>query len=261
MRIARFVPVVGRSRYGIIEGDEIHAITGTPFSRNSGRSVYKLEGSRWRLDEVRFLTPSLPTKVVCIGLNYRSHVQEAGLDIPSQPLIFLKPPSAVINHEGNILLPEGQVRVEYEGELGIVIGKKGKNISEADIHQVVLGYTCFNDLSERIAQQADGQWTRGKGYDTFAPVGPWVETDLDPGNLKIETRLNGLVKQSGHTSDLIFSVAKIVSFISKVMTLLPGDIIATGTPSGVGPMKNGDIVEVRIENIGSLKNYVGGNHV
>jgi 2-keto-4-pentenoate hydratase/2-oxohepta-3-ene-1,7-dioic acid hydratase in catechol pathway len=193
---------------------------------------------------------------VCLGLNYRKHAEETGLPIPSLPLIFLKPPSAVIGPDDNIVLPRDYKRVDYEGELGIVIGRRAKDVAKSEAKDYVLGYTCFNDVSERHAQSSDGQWARAKGFDTFAPIGPWVETEVSPDDLKLETYLNGEIRQSARTSDLIFGVAELVSFISGVMTLLPGDVIATGTPSGIGPMKPGDVVEVSIERIGTLRNYV-----
>jgi 2-keto-4-pentenoate hydratase/2-oxohepta-3-ene-1,7-dioic acid hydratase in catechol pathway len=178
------------------------------------------------------------------------------LPVPSLPLIFLKPSTAVIGPDDKIVLPRDWKRIDFEGELGVVIGKKAKDVLENEAKDFVLGYTCFNDVSDRHAQAADGQWTRAKGYDTFAPIGPWIETEANPDNLKLETYLNGELRQSASTSDLIFDISKLVSFISSIMTLLPGDIIATGTPSGVDPMKPGDTVEVRIQNIGTLKNFV-----
>jgi 2-keto-4-pentenoate hydratase/2-oxohepta-3-ene-1,7-dioic acid hydratase in catechol pathway len=175
------------------------------------------------------------------------------------PLIFLKPSTAVIGPDDEIILPKLSKRVDYEGELGVVIGRKAKDVPQDRAKDYVLGYTCVNDVSERYAQKEDGQWTRAKGYDTFAPIGPWVETDVVPDDLRVETYLNGELRQSARTGDLIFSVAELISFISGVMTLLPGDIIATGTPSGIGRMNPGDIVEVRIEGIGTLRNFVVGS--
>jgi len=189
-------------------------------------------------------------------LNYRSHIEEMKLPMPSLPLIFLKPSTAVIGSEDKIVLPQGWQRIDYEGELGVVIGKKAKDVSEEKAREYVLGYTCVNDVSDRHAQAADGQWTRAKGYDTFAPIGPWIETEIKPDNLKLETFLNGELHQSASTSDLLFDIPKLINFISSVMTLLPGDVIATGTPSGVGPMKPGDVVEIKIDKIGTLKNFV-----
>jgi len=256
MRIVRFV-ARGRAKYGILKQNTIHGLRGSPFSHFQHLSnPYMFDGSTYPLDKVRLLAPCLPSKIVCLGLNYRSHIEEMKLPMPSVPLIFLKPSTAVIGPDDKIILPHDWKRIDFEGELGVVIGKKAKDVPEEEAKEFVLGYTCFNDVSDRRAQTADGQWTRAKGYDTFAPIGPWIETEANPDNLKFETFLNGELRQSAFTSDLLFGTPKLVSFISGVMTLLPGDVIATGTPSGVGPMNPGDVVEVRIENIGTLKNFV-----
>ncbi len=256
MRIVRFV-AQGRARYGLLTQNTIQGLRGSPFSHFqhlSNPSI--LDGSTYTLDKIRLLAPCLPSKIVCLGLNYRSHIEEMKLPMPSVPLIFLKPSTAVIGPDDKIVLPHGWKRIDYEGELCVVIGKKAKDVPEEKAEDYVLGYTCFNDVSDRHAQAADGQWTRAKGYDTFAPIGPWIETEADPDNLKLETFLNGERRQSVSTGDLLFGISRLVNFISSVMTLLPGDVIATGTPSGVGPMKPGDVVEVTIENIGTLKNFV-----
>lgn len=256
MRIVRF-SARGKIRFGKLEGNTIHGFKGNPFTRfNSTITTFSLDGNNYRLDEVNMLAPCLPSKIVCLGLNYRAHAEETKLAIPSVPLIFLKPSTSVIGPEDTIVLPRDAKRVDYEGELGVVIGKKAKDVPAGKARDYVLGYTCVNDVSDRYAQRDDGQWTRAKGYDTFAPIGPWVETDVKPDDLKLETYLNGELKQSARTSDLIFGIPKLVNFISCVMTLLPGDIIATGTPSGIGPMNSGDIVEIKIDGIGTLKNFV-----
>jgi 2-keto-4-pentenoate hydratase/2-oxohepta-3-ene-1,7-dioic acid hydratase in catechol pathway len=187
-------------------------------------------------------------------LNYRKHAEEFKVPIPEVPLLFLKPSTAVIGPDDNIILPGLAERIDYECELAVVIGRQAKDVPETRYADYVLGYTCFNDVTDRVAQAKDGQWTRAKGYDTFAPVGPWIDTEASPFDLKIETRLNGEVKQSSRTSDLIFPVPRLVNFISSIMTLMPGDIIASGTPSGVGQLKNGDVVEIVIEKIGTLRN-------
>jgi 2-keto-4-pentenoate hydratase/2-oxohepta-3-ene-1,7-dioic acid hydratase in catechol pathway len=256
VRIVRFV-AQGRAKYGLLTQNTISGLRGSPFSHFEHLSSPDvLNGSTHNLDKVRLLAPCLPSKIICLGLNYRSHVEEIKLPMPTVPLIFLKPSTAVIGPEDKIIPPRGWKRIDYEGELGVVIGKKAKDTPEATAKEYVLGYTCFNDVTDRHAQRADGQWTRAKGYDTFAPLGPWIETEANPDNLKLETYLNGELRQSASTSDLIFKISKLVSFISGVMTLLPGDIIATGTPSGIGPMNPGDIVEVKIQNIGTLRNFV-----
>ncbi len=256
MRIVSFV-ARGRAKYGLLTKNNISGFRGSPFSHFENLSSPSiLDGSNYAPDKVRLLAPCLPSKIVCLGLNYRSHIEEMKLPVPTIPLIFLKPSTAVIGTDDNIILPRGRKHIDYEGELGVVIGKKAKDVPEEEAKEYVLGYTCFNDVSDRHAQAADGQWTRAKGYDTFAPIGPWIETEVNPDNLKIETYLNGELRQSASTSDLIFGISKLISFISSVMTLLPGDVIATGTPSGIGPMNPDDVVEVKIENIGTLKNFV-----
>jgi len=256
VRIVRFV-AQGRAKYGLLAQNTISGLRGNPyahFQHLSSPSI--LDGSNYKLDKVRLLAPCLPSKIVCLGLNYRSHVEELKLPMPHVPLIFLKPSTAVIGPDDKIILPRGWKRIDYEGELGVVIGKKAKDIPEKAAKEYVLGYTCFNDVSDRHAQAADGQWSRAKGYDTFAPIGPWIETEANPDNLKLETFLNGELRQSTSTSDLIFGISKLISFISGAMTLLPGDVIATGTPSGIGPMNPGDVAEIKIQNIGTLRNFV-----
>lgn len=259
MRIVRFA-VDGRAKYGLLEGSIIHSLRGSPFARFKGPgSAFAVpDGNTCNLAEARLLAPCLPSKLVCLGLNYRRHIPELQMREPAAPLIFLKPSTAVIGPGENIVRPGFSRRVDYEGELGVVIGRKARNIPESNARECVIGYTCFNDVTERDNQKEDIQWTRAKSYDTFAPVGPWIETDVNPDALKIETRLNGELRQSASTADLIFGISRVISFISGVMTLLPGDIIATGTPSGVGNMNPGDVVEVRIEGVGALRNYVIG---
>ncbi len=256
VRIVRFT-AQGKTKYGLLEKNIILGLRGslfTQFKRLGNPSIF--DGSTYKLDEVRLLAPCLPSKIVCLGLNYRSHVEELKLSPPCMPLIFLKPSTAIIGPDDKIVLPRDWKRVDYEGELGMVIGRKAKDVLEETAKDYVLGYTCVNDITERHNQAEDGQWTRAKGYDTFAPIGPWIETAVDPDNLKLETYLNGELRQSASTNDLTFGVSKLISFISDIMTLLPGDVIATGTPSGIGPMNPGDVVEVRIEKIGTLKNFV-----
>ncbi|MFO8053141.1 MAG: fumarylacetoacetate hydrolase family protein [Candidatus Omnitrophota bacterium] len=200
--------------------------------------------------------PCSPKKIVLVGLNYRRHAKELGMEIPSEPILFLKPPSALIRSGQDIVYPKGVERIDYEAELAVIIKKKAKWIKESQVRDYILGYSCLNDVTARNLQKKDGQWTRAKSFDTFCPVGPCVETDLNPDSLKIQTFLNGKIKQSSNTSDFIFSIGYIISFISKVMTLEAGDIISTGTPEGIGPMQKGDKVVVNIESIGSLENQV-----
>ncbi len=209
-----------------------------------------------RFENVKFLPPVKPEKIICIGLNYMDHAKELNMELPEEPIIFLKPPSAVIGHEDFIELPKQSKRVDYEGELAVIIAKRCKNVSREDALEYVLGYTCFNDVTARDLQRKDGQWTRAKSFDTFAPIGPYVACFKDASNLRIQTRVNGKVVQSSTTSNLIFDVPTLIEFVSSIMTLKRGDVIATGTPAGVGELKHGDIVEVEIENIGTLRNYV-----
>ncbi len=209
------------------------------------------------LSELLLLPPSQPSKIVCVGLNYSDHPKELGMSLPEKPLLFLKPSSAVIGHLGNIVYPEQTKRLDYEAELAVIIGKRCKSIGAKDTGSVIMGYTCFNDVTARDLQRQDVQWTRAKGFDTFAPVGPYIaDKALDVGNLHIRTRVNGKLRQDSSTSNLIFDVPSLIEFISGIMTLEPGDIIATGTPPGVGELVIGDEVEVDIESVGVLKNSV-----
>jgi 2-keto-4-pentenoate hydratase/2-oxohepta-3-ene-1,7-dioic acid hydratase in catechol pathway len=206
---------------------------------------------------MRLLDPIRPSKIVCVGRNYREHAAELGNKMPDEPLLFLKAPSAIILSDEEIVLPSASQQVEHEGELGVVIGRVARNIPmHEDPLSYVLGYTCVNDVTARDLQRKDVQFTRGKSFDTFCPVGPWIETDIDPANAVVQTRLNGEVKQKGNTADMAFPVAFLIRYISEIMTLYPGDLIATGTPAGVSRMKPGDIVEVEVGGIGILKNRV-----
>ncbi len=252
MKIVRFA-VDSKARYGILEGKSIQEVEGKPFRH------LKLTDDHHELSEVRLLSPCMPSKIVALGLNYHNHAAEVNAHLPDAPLIFLKPSTAVIGPEDNIIYPSSSARVDYEGELGVVVKKPVWRVSVEDALDYVLGYTCFNDITARDLQRQDQQWTRAKSFDTFAAIGPCIETELEPGNVYLETWLNEERKQYANTSDLIYSAPELVSFISKVMTLLPGDIIATGTPSGIGPMYPGDTVEIRIEHIGTLRNHVVSN--
>jgi 2-keto-4-pentenoate hydratase/2-oxohepta-3-ene-1,7-dioic acid hydratase in catechol pathway len=206
---------------------------------------------------MKLLEPIRPSKIVCVGRNYREHAAELGNKMPDEPLLFLKAPSAIIYSGDEIVLPGASQQVEHEGELGVVIGRVARNIaSDEDPLSYVLGYTCVNDVTARDFQRKDVQFTRGKSFDTFCPVGPWIETDIDPGNVTVETRLNSEVKQKGNTADMAFPVAFLIRYISEIMTMYPGDLIATGTPAGVSRMKHGDRVEVEVSGIGKLVNRV-----
>ncbi len=204
----------------------------------------------------RLTTPIAPTKIVCVGRNYADHAKELGNEAPPEPILFLKPPSAVIAHEATIVRPAISQRVDFEGELAIVIGRTAKHVKSADWQDYVLGFTCANDVTARDLQKKDVQFTRGKGFDTFCPLGPHIATDLDVSDLRIATRVNGETRQDGRTSQMIFSCGALIEFITAVMTLVPGDVILTGTPAGVGPLNAGDTVEVEIEGIGVLRNAV-----
>lgn len=201
-------------------------------------------------------TPFNPTKIVAIGLNYHDHARELSMALPELPLLFMKPSTSVIGHEENIIYPTLTEELHYEGELAIVIGKKARHVSKDDASQYVAGYTCANDVTARDLQRLDGQWTRSKSFDTFCPLGPVIARDIDPTGLTIVTRVNGITKQLSNTNMMIFNVFDLITYISSIMTLLPGDVIVTGTPPGVGPLVPGDTVEVEIEGIGILKNYV-----
>ncbi|MGA8832611.1 MAG: fumarylacetoacetate hydrolase family protein [Desulfomonilaceae bacterium] len=243
MKLVRFQTQQGTFS-GVLEGDVIKPWGLNPATRNCA------------LSDVRLLAPCLPSKVVAVGLNYRDHAEELKMKLPEEPLLFLKPSSSVIGPGDTILMPPQSTRVDYEAELAIVVDKEAKNVPEKDAKQVILGFTCLNDVTARDLQNKDGQWTRAKGFDTFCPIGPWIKTDVDPSDLKIDLLLNGQAKQSSRTSNLIFNSYKLIEYITSVMTLYPGDVIATGTTSGIGPMADGDTVQVVIEGIGCLSNRV-----
>lgn len=234
-------------------------VEGHTYSGRLEDGIIKPEGPAsaekdYSLDSVKLLAPCQPTKIVAVGLNYRDHIIEMGHQMPEEPVIFLKPSTSVVGPNDVIILPPQSSRVDHESEFGIVVGKTASHVKRKDSKDFILGYTCVNDVTARDLQTKDGQWTRAKGFDTFCPIGPWIETELDPADLSVELFLNGERKQGSRTSNLIFDPYFLVEFISGVMKLNPGDVIATGTPSGVGPMKEGDKVEVRIEGIGSLIN-------
>ncbi len=216
----------------------------------------RLTGDRFPIGEVTLAAPVVPGKVVCIGRNYADHAKEMGAQVPDAPLLFLKPSTSVIGPDAPIVYPADSEQVDYEGELAVVMGRVTRHVAAADALERVFGYTCANDVTARDQQRADGQWTRGKGHDTFCPLGPWIETDLDPAATRVTTELDGATVQDAPTSLLLHSVPELIAYISRVMTLLPGDVVLTGTPAGVGPMRPGQHVSVRIEGIGTLHNPV-----
>ncbi len=237
--------------WGVVEEHQVWEITPDIFS------PFEKTGRSFSMNDVRFLAPCQPSKIIAVGLNYKDHITEFGrIEVPNEPVLFMKAPSAVIGLDEKIVIPKSAGRVDYEAELAIVIGKKGRRIPESQAMDYALGITCLNDVTARELQKKDGQWTRAKSFDTFAPVGPWIADGLPTGNLRVEACVNKKVVQQGHTSQMIFSVPKLISFISGIMTLLPGDIISTGTPQGVGPLKAGDVVEILVEGVGILKNPV-----
>ena len=235
---------------GIFINGKIKEITGSFFNE------YTVTENIYDFDNVKILPPILPSKIVCIGRNYVAHAKELGNEIPEAPLMFLKPSTAVIGHRDNIIYPESSNHVDHEAELAVVIKRTCKKVSEDEALDYVLGYTCLNDVTARDIQKKENKFTRGKGFDTFAPMGPFIETELNPFNVNVKAYVNGKIRQDGNTKDMMFDVPTLISFISNVMTLLPGDVIATGTPEGVGQIQPGDIVEVEVEGIGKLTNSV-----
>ncbi len=241
MRLGRFL-----DRDRVIEG------------RIEGDEVITPDGGSLQLEDLEYLSPVKPSKIVCVGLNYVDHAKELRMEIPKNPILFIKPPSAVIGHEGKVEYPKMTQKLDHEAELAIVIGEKCKGVPAKNAFDVIKGYTCFNDVTARDLQEKDGQWTRAKGFDTFAPLGPHVVTkdEVDPQNLDIKMFVNGELRQDSNTKNFIFDIPYLIEFISEVMTLYPGDVIATGTPSGIGHVRPGDKMEVTIEGIGTLRNYV-----
>lgn len=240
-------------RSGIVEGSDVWEISREPWEHARGAGVRTRK--KWPVSQVKLLPPSVPSKIVCVGRNYLDHAKELGNEAPKEPLIFLKPPSAVIAPEESIILPAISQRVDFEGELALIMGRRCRNLAQGeDVASYIAGYTCLNDVTARDLQKRDGQWTRGKGFDTFCPFGPVLETNVDLTAAKLETSVNGIRKQSACVSEMIFSVDAIIRCIAQVMTLEPGDVIATGTPAGIGPLAPGDVVEVSVSDIGTLRN-------
>jgi 2-keto-4-pentenoate hydratase/2-oxohepta-3-ene-1,7-dioic acid hydratase in catechol pathway len=249
MRIVRF-RAAGKIQYGVLDGAQIVEYAGTPYG------AFKKARKRYPLRQTVLLTPVVPSKVIAVGLNYRDHVEEIRAAAPGEPMLLFKPVSALCGPDDPIVFPPDVQRVDYEGELAIVIKKRGRHVPVERAREYVLGYTCLNDVTARDVQARDGYCQRAKSFDSFCPVGPCIATEIDPGGVDVETYLNGERKQASNTKQLIFPVEDLIARITSVMTLLAGDVIATGTPAGVGPMQPGDKIEVRIDGIGSLKNPV-----
>jgi 2-keto-4-pentenoate hydratase/2-oxohepta-3-ene-1,7-dioic acid hydratase in catechol pathway len=253
-RFTKIQPAAGQTSapaYGLLENDIVREISGVPWDH------WSTTPHHLPLQECQLLAPVEPSKIVCVGRNYAAHAAELGNELPKEPLIFLKPPSSIVGPGEPIVLPRYSNRVEHEGELGVVIGRKCSHLTESDDPlSYVLGYTCVNDVTARDLQKTDVQFTRAKGFDTFCPIGPHIETQLDPRDLLVETYVNGSRRQSGSTSRMTYPVAFLVPWISRMMTLLPGDVIATGTPAGVAQLLAGDSVEVSVAGVGVLRNPV-----
>ncbi len=249
MKIAKFL-FRKTINWGVVEREKILILESPPFTgiKPTSRKIL--------LKECKLLAPARASKVILIGLNYRDHAQELKMKIPKEPIVFLKPPTALIGNKDLIQCPRGVKRLDYEAELALVIKRKAKNITTKDAKKYILGYTCLNDVTARDLQAKDGQWTRAKSFDTFCPLGPWLETKISADRLAIQLHLNKKIKQDSSTKHFIFSISHLVAFISRIMTLFPGDVISTGTPPGVGKMNVGDKVTVRIEGIGELENRV-----
>lgn len=251
MRIVRYETGEGKKpKYGWLLGDKVGEIGGNVFGR------YRRKEAETPLGDVRLLAPSEPSKILCIGRNYVEHAKELGNEVSKVPLIFMKPPSSIISNDDTVILPSQSAQVEHEGELVVVIGKRGRKITAENAKRHILGYTIGNDVTARDLQKSDNQWTRAKGFDTFCSFGPWIDTDFDPADAILTTRVNGQMRQMASTRDMVFNVPTLIAYISSVMTLEPGDLIFTGTPSGVGELKHGDEVVVEIEGLGVLKNSV-----
>lgn len=251
MKIVRFKAHHQKPRYGILENKIVYPLAGDIMDKPIRK------GLRYRLGEVELLCPVVASKAICLGLNYRDHAKEMGVSPPDSPIFFMKPSSTVIGSGDAIIYPKELVtKLDYEGELAVVIGRTARYLTDDEAQKAILGYTIANDVTARNLQPKQGQWTIAKSFDTFLPVGPWIETDIDPTNLDITTTLNGEVKQKSNTKEMIFPIPHIVSFLSKVMTLNPGDIIITGTPPGVGSMVPNDVITIAIEGLGYLENVV-----
>ena len=250
MRFVRYQTRQSPPGYGWLLEDQIGPVEGSPFGD------FRRQEATLPLAEVQLLAPTLPPKILCVGRNFVAHAKEHGAEVPEVPMLFLKPPSAVIGPGETILLPPQSRQVEHEAELAVVIGKRGRWIPTEQALEHVLGYTIANDVTARDLQRRDGQWSRAKGFDTFCPIGPWIETDFDPADAMITCHVNQDMRQMSSTRDMVFQIRQLIAFASSVMTLEPGDLLLTGTPAGVGPLLPGDMVEVTIEGLGALRNPV-----
>ncbi|GAA1694499.1 fumarylacetoacetate hydrolase family protein [Kribbella sp. NPDC056951] len=258
MRIARF-SVDDEPKYGVVETDDPEGLSGTVAVLDSDPLYRPVQftGEKLQLADVRLLAPVIPrSKVVCVGRNYAAHAAELGNEVPKEPMIFLKPNTSVVGPLDGIVYPEQTNDLQFEGELAIVIGRICRDLPKERAEEVIFGYTIANDVTARDLQKSDGQWARAKGYDTFCPLGPWIQTDLDVADLRVTTTLNGETKQDGRTSQFIFDIPTVLAYITSFTTLLPGDVVLTGTPAGVGPMLPGDSVAVTVEGLGTLTNRV-----
>ena len=250
MKIARFTSSKYQEQHGWILDDEIGLVEGNIFGE------YRRLETEISLERIRLLAPVIPGKIICVARNYLEHARESNVEVPETPMIFLKPPSAIVAHLEKIQIPPQSNQVEHEAELAVIIGKPGRWIDIDNANDYIFGFSIGNDVTARDLQRNESQWTRAKGFDTFCPLGPWVETELDVTDLLITCRVNNQLRQMASTKEMIFPVTQLVSYVSNIMTLLPGDIIMTGTPAGVGPLEKGDTVDITIEGIGTLSNWV-----
>lgn len=249
MKIVRFTQKE-KIGWGVLENDFVRPLKGDPFGE------IEIDKHKIDLKKLRLLAAAQPSKIVLAGLNYKDHAKELGMELPKEPVIFMKPPTAVTGDQDKVYYPFGVKQLDYEAELALIIKRKAKFVKIEHAREYILGYTCLNDITARDLQKKDGQWTRAKSFDSFCPIGPWIETEIDPLHLKIQAILNGNVMQNSDTSNMIFSPEYLVAYISQIMTLLPGDVISTGTPHGVGALKPKDTIEIKIQGIGSLVNRI-----
>jgi 2-keto-4-pentenoate hydratase/2-oxohepta-3-ene-1,7-dioic acid hydratase in catechol pathway len=267
MRIVRFTessfagssPEAQSAQWGLLVDQQVYPLKQAPYLSHAwhrGAEEPKPQGEARALDQLKLLPPVQPSKIICVGRNYAEHAAELGNEVPPEPLIFLKPPSSLIGPDDAIVYPGISQRVDHEGELAVVIGRRARNLTEESALAVVFGYTLANDVTARDLQRSDGQWTRGKGFDTFCPVGPWIDTAFDPANRQVRCLVNGQVRQDGNTALMIYSLQRVLAHVSRFMTLEPGDLLLTGTPAGVGALHPGDVVTVEIEGLGKLSNPV-----